>query len=178
MLDECVTVCAHTCKVERSCSSLHLSRQVSSCLLLSTSTLQNQKDRQKTEVCACVCVGGLSFVIWWPPITAMRRAFSVFRGYRRAGEDDDEVFVCSPGYKVIEKKRSASFKWGYFQKSGVCVQCPLDLYRTECQLWPHRWILCSVRSDFSVLFVKLPILVGELFIRTGTQHQLLFSRNC
>ncbi|KAL7374258.1 hypothetical protein ABVT39_024913 [Epinephelus coioides] len=30
----------------------------------------------------------------------MRRAFSVFRGYRRAGEDDDEVFVCSPGYKT------------------------------------------------------------------------------
>ncbi|XP_044032346.1 rho GTPase-activating protein 12b isoform X8 [Siniperca chuatsi] len=30
----------------------------------------------------------------------MRRAFSTFRGYRRAGEDDDEVFVCSPGYKT------------------------------------------------------------------------------
>lgn len=30
----------------------------------------------------------------------MRRAFSVFRGYRRAGEDDDDVFVCSPGSKV------------------------------------------------------------------------------
>lgn len=30
----------------------------------------------------------------------MRRGFSVFRGYRRSEEDDDEVFVCSPGYKT------------------------------------------------------------------------------
>ncbi|XP_031735573.1 rho GTPase-activating protein 12-like [Anarrhichthys ocellatus] len=30
----------------------------------------------------------------------MRRAFSTFRGYRRAGEDDDEVFVSGPGHKT------------------------------------------------------------------------------
>ncbi|MED6244222.1 Rho GTPase-activating protein 12 [Ataeniobius toweri] len=30
----------------------------------------------------------------------MHRAFSVFRRYRRAGEDDDDVFVCSPGCKT------------------------------------------------------------------------------
>ncbi|KAM7390813.1 hypothetical protein PAMA_008816 [Pampus argenteus] len=30
----------------------------------------------------------------------MRRVLSTFRGYRRAGEDDDEVFVCSAGYKT------------------------------------------------------------------------------
>lgn len=34
------------------------------------------------------------------PHTAMRRALSIFRGYRRASEDDDEVFVCSSRPKV------------------------------------------------------------------------------
>lgn len=40
--------------------------------------------------------------IWWPSSVAMHRAFSVFRGYRRAGEDDDDVFVSSPGSKVTD----------------------------------------------------------------------------
>ncbi|KAM3593544.1 uncharacterized protein V6R79_015074 [Siganus canaliculatus] len=30
----------------------------------------------------------------------MRRTISLFRGYRRASEDDNEVFVCSPGHKT------------------------------------------------------------------------------
>ncbi|XP_010777964.1 rho GTPase-activating protein 12b isoform X6 [Notothenia coriiceps] len=30
----------------------------------------------------------------------MRRALHLFRGYWRAGEDDDDVFVCSSGYKT------------------------------------------------------------------------------
>lgn len=33
----------------------------------------------------------------------MRRAFGVFRGYRRASEDDDEVFVRSPKHKVTSE---------------------------------------------------------------------------
>lgn len=42
---------------------------------------------------------------------AMRRALSVFRGYRKAGEDDDDVFVCSsPGYKVTTQTSTEGTK--------------------------------------------------------------------
>lgn len=40
-----------------------------------------------------------------PPasVCTMRRAFGVFRGYRRASEDDDEVFVRCPKHKVTSE---------------------------------------------------------------------------
>lgn len=57
---------------------------------------------------------------WWPPCITMRRAFSVFRGYRRAGEDDDDVFVCSSGHKVTQMRLL-----DIFTMSACLDLCPL-----------------------------------------------------
>lgn len=103
------SVCLRAWEVERSCSLFaSVTVAVSNFLLPSTAPLHSQKDRERTEGSLYVCARGtwnhkgqlMSCPTWWPPCIAMRRVFSTFRGYRRAGEDDDEVFVCSPGYKV------------------------------------------------------------------------------
>lgn len=73
---------------------------------------------EKTEAC--------SRLVWWPPSITMRRAFSMFRGYRRAGEDDDDVFVCSPGCKVTTASRRNAFVFAVSQ-IGSALWCPASV---------------------------------------------------
>lgn len=77
-------------------------------------------------------------------IIAMRRAFSVFRGYRKPGEDDDDVFVCSrPRCKVKQTyTRQVEFV-GYHFLSSRKNKSPVFFYflifsfsqKTFFQLW-------------------------------------------
>lgn len=110
VLDEfvCCAVCLRG--RERSCSPF-VSVTVSNSLLPSTGPLHSKKGRLNKSVCVCVRVcalergeatKGQSACV---PHVVMRRAFSIFRGYRRASEDDDEVFVCSSGRKVTTADR-------------------------------------------------------------------------
>lgn len=79
-------------------------------------------------VCLCVCVleGGecVSRHRWWSQHIIMRRAFSVFRGYRRASEDDDEVFVCSPGHKVTWNETQWTENM-WLCLSWICLNCDI-----------------------------------------------------
>lgn len=71
------------------------------------------------------------------PHTGIRRALSVFRGYRRASEDDDEVFVCSPRPKVTMADKDVTC-------DAVDVKICADAL---CFLFNRALYLCTVSTN-------------------------------
>lgn len=66
----------------------------------------------------------------------MRRALSVFRGYRKAGEDDDEVFVCSAGYKVTKMKHENLCH--LLDLKNLILSSPQGFFASRCILYPIK----------------------------------------
>lgn len=100
--------------------------------LHSRRTVGDRRRRRREKWSLCASEGGEG-----SPVTldgrraslciAMRRAFSTFRGYRRAGEDDDEVFVSGPGHKVTQPIGTRTQRHGGHEICGLCLSKEGDI---------------------------------------------------